>query len=610
MLSSICLIVSGEVLVMYLRNFVEVIAYFVILLAITAPLGRYLKKVFTGERTILSPVFQPFENLIFISARIDPKRGMNWKGYGTTMLVFSMLSLAVSYLLLRLQGYLPLNPQGFGGNEMTPDLAFNTASSFSTNTNWQSYSPELTLSYFSNMVSLAIHNWISAAVGLCIAVVVVRGFALSEAKEVGNFWADLVRGSIYVLFPMALISALIFLSQGVPQTFDAAREVTTLEGAKQIISLGPVASQEAIKQLGTNGGGFFNANSAHPFENPSPASNLLSMILMLSIPAGLTSMFGIMVGDKRQGWAIFGAMSALFLLGALACGVLEQQGTPHLSMLGINQAGSNLEPGGNMEGKELRFGIASSTLFATTTTAASCGAVNSMHDSYTPLGGLIPLFNMLTGEVIFGGVGSGLYGMLVYAVLAVFIAGLMVGRTPEYIGKKVGSYEVKMAMLALLVLAATILVLTCLSLNLDFSITSPWNRVGTSNTFLGNTRNNLNNSGPHGFTEVLYAFASATGNNGSAFAGLTANTPYFNIAIGMALLIGRFFMIVPLLAMAGSFAERKRVPPSLGTFPTDGLTFVVLLVGVVLIIGALTFLPALALGPIAEYFQMNKLLLQ
>lgn len=594
---------------MNIHGTVEILVYFGTILLLTKPMGLYLTQVFNGDRCFLSRFLGPLEKAIYKLSRIDNAREMNWREYSVSMLIFSFAGLLLSYALLRLQAYLPLNPQGFSAKEMTADLAFNTAISFTTNTNWQSYSPEATVSYFSNMVALAIHNWMSAAVGIAIAVALVRGFAHSGVNSIGNFWVDTVRAIIFVLLPISFVAALLFVYTGVPQNFSDPQEITTIEGIKQVIPQGPIASQEAIKQLGTNGGGYFNANSAHPYENPTPAADTLTKILIFLIPAGLTYMFGKMVGNVRQGWTIFAAMSVLFLLGAFVCNIAEQSGNPHLTKLGIDQTPSLMQPGGNMEGKELRFGIASSTLFATITTGASCGAVNAMHDSFTPLGGLVPLFNILSGEVIFGGVGAGLYGMLMFAILAVFIAGLMVGRTPEYLGKKIGRFEVQMSMLAVLVLAASILGFSALSLNLHFSPESAWNRVGSSATFLGATINNLNNSGPHGFSEVLYAFASGTGNNGSAFAGITANTPYYNLTLGLAMLIGRFLMIIPLLAMAGSLAAGKRIPESRGTFPTDNAIFVTLLVGTVLIVGALTFFPALSLGPIVEHFQMHKLML-
>jgi K+-transporting ATPase ATPase A chain len=514
------------------------------------------------------------------------------------MLGFSLVSMLATYALLRLQGSLPLNPQGFSGQQMTPHLAFNTAASFMTNTNWQSYSPEATLSYFSNMVSLAIHNWASAAVGLAVAVALVRGLTRRSAEGIGNFWVDVVRGTLYVLLPICLVGALVYVAGGVPQTFDGPRVITTMEGATQTIALGPVASQETIKQLGTNGGGFFNANSAHPFENPSPWTDLFTKVLIFLIPAGLTYMFGKMVGNVRQGWAVFAAMSILFLAGAFGAAAAEQSGNPAFTHYGVATA--------NMEGKEARFGIVGSTLFASITTGASCGAVNSMHDSYTPLGGLVPLFNILTGEVIFGGVGAGLYGMLLFVILAVFIAGLMVGRTPEYLGKKIGKFEVQMAMIAVLAMAFSILGMSAIGSVLDVPKEGSMAALNTlAETVYGPMSANLNNPGPRGFTEVLYAFTSATGNNGSAYAGLTANTPIYNTMLGLAMIIGRFFVIIPVLAIAGHMAKKKVAPASAGTFPTDSATFSLLLVGVVLIVGALTFFPALALGPIVEHLQMT-----
>lgn len=595
---------------MNIHGSLEILVYFAVLLLLTAPMGSYLARVFEGEKTVFSPLLRPIERFFYKLAGVDESKEMNWQEYSIAMLLFSAAGLLLSYGLLRLQGGLPLNPQGFGVKEMTPDLAFNTAVSFTSNTNWQSYAPEATVSILSNMVALAIHNWMSAAVGIALAVAIARGFVRVSAQTIGNFWTDLVRCTLYVLFPISLVGALIFVYTGVPQNFSAPVAISTLEGAQQTIPQGPIASQEVIKQLGTNGGGYFNANSAHPYENPSPAADILTKFLIFLIPAGLTYMFGKMAGNTRQGWAIFAAMSVMFIFGAFICNIYEQQGNPHFTKLGIDQAASALQPGGNMEGKEVRFGIASSSLFATITTGASCGAVNSMHDSYTPIGGLVPLFNILTSEVIFGGVGAGLYGMLMYVVLAIFIAGLMVGRTPEYLGKKIGKFEVQMAMLAVLICAACILGFSALSSVLDLPQESAWNRVGTTATYYGAPKNNVNNGGSHGLSEILYAFASGTGNNGSAFAGITANTPYYNTMLGIAMLCGRFLMIVPLVALAGSLAGRKRAPESLGTFPTDNATFVVLLVGVVLIVGALTFFPALALGPLVEHFQMHSLFLQ
>lgn len=570
---------------------VQILLLFGVLLFITRPLGRYMASVFEGERTFLHAPLGWLERGAYRVLGVDPRRDMKWTTYAVALLVFSAVATVFSYGALRLQGFLPLNPQQVGARQMTPDLAFNTALSFATNTNWQNYSPEVTVSYFSNMVALAIHNWASAAVGMAVAVAVVRGFARSGVDGVGNFWADVVRCTVYVLLPICLVGALLFVALGVPQTFDPYAVVTTVEGGKQVIGLGPVASQEIIKHLGTNGGGFFNANSAHPFENPSPLANFFSLVLIWSIPSALTRTFGKMVGNTKQGWALWGAMAALAVAGMLICTSAEQAGTPHLAAAHVQTAPSALQPGGNMEGKEVRFGIAGSALFATVTTGASCGAVNAMHDSFTPLGGLVLLFNILSGEVIFGGVGAGLYGMLMFAVLAVFIAGLMVGRTPEYLGKKVEKYEVQMTMLATLILAASVLGLTALA----------------SSDVVDRAADRLNNAGAHGFSEMLYAYASTTANNGSAFAGLSGNTPFYNTTLGIAMLSGRFLMIVPLLAMAGALAKKTRVPASSGTFPTDTPTFAALLVGVVLIVGALTYFPALALGPIVEQFQMQAL---
>ena len=594
---------------------VQMLLFFGLLFLLTKPLGSYMAKVYSGEKTFMSRPLGWLERGAYRALGIDPDRDMKWTTYAVAMLLFSLVSLLFTYAALRLQGFLPLNPQGFSGKQMPPDLAFNTAVSFTSNTNWQGYSPDVTLSYFSNMVALAIHNWASAAVGMAIAIAVIRGFSRKSASGVGNFWADMVRGTVYVLLPLALLGAVVFLAAGVPQNFDPYTVVTTLEGGKQTIALGPVASQEIIKQLGTNGGGFFNANSAHPFENPTPFSNFFTLLLIWSIPAALTFTFGKLVGNTKQGWALFGAMATLAIAGAVICTSAEQAGTPHLDHAHIETAATALQSGGNMEGKETRFGIASSALFATVTTGASCGAVNSMHDSFTPIGGLVPLFNMLTGEVIFGGVGAGLYGMLMFAVLAVFIAGLMVGRTPEYLGKKIEKFEVQMAMLATLVLAASVLGFTALSSTLDLPKegalaalnTWPGSAYGGGDTIYGATTGNLNNGGPHGFSEIFYAFASATGNNGSAFAGITANTPWYNVTLGLAMLVGRFLMIVPLLAMAGALAKKASVPASSGTFPTDTPTFSALLIGVVLIVGALTYFPGLALGPVVEHFQMNSL---
>ena len=594
---------------------IQIVLYFGVLLLITKPLGSYMARVFAGERTWLQPALGWLERSTYRVLGVDPERNMHWTTYAVAMLSFSFVSFSFSYVALRLQGFLPLNPQGYGAKQMPADLAFNTAMSFTTNTNWQSYSPELTVSYFSNMVALAIQNWASAAVGMAVAIAIVRGFAHERAAGIGNFWADTVRATLYVLLPICLAGAVVFVAMGVPQNFDPYTIATTLEGSKQTIAQGPVASQEIIKQLGTNGGGFFNANSAHPFENPSPLSNFFTLLLIWSIPAGITHTFGKLVGNPKQGWALFGAMAALALAGMIVCSSAEQAGTTHLARAHVALQPTAAQPGGNMEGKEVRFGIAASALFATVTTGASCGAVNAMHDSFTPLGGLVPLFNMLSGEVIFGGVGAGLYGMLMFAVLAVFIAGLMVGRTPEYVGKKIERFEVQMAMLATLICCASVLGFTAISSVIDLPKAGalaalnawPGSAYGSSDTAYGAAIGNVNNLGPHGFSEILYAYASGTGNNGSALAGLTANTLWYNLSIGLAMLLGRFMMIVPLLAMAGALAAKKIVPASSGTFPTDNLTFAGLLVGVVIIVGALTYIPGLSLGPIVEHFKMLAL---
>lgn len=553
-------------------------AFFLGLLTIiTKPMGLYIVQVLdVNGRICLDPVLKPVERLTYRLIGIDPQREQTWKGYTFAVLAFSFIGIVFTYAILRLQGLLPLNPQGLPG--LSHHLAFNTAVSFATNTNWQSYGGESTLSYFSQMVGLTFHNFASAAVGIGIAAALVRGIARSSAKTIGNFWADLVRVTYYLLLPICVIFGLFLVSQGMIQNFDAYTKVKTLEGTEQIIAQGPVASQVAIKMLGTNGGGFFNANAAHPFENPTPLSNFVQMLSIFAIGSGLTYYLGRMVKNQGHGWAVWAAMMVLFIGGVLVCAHCEAAGNPAHQQLGIAAAD------GNMEGKEVRFGLFNSSLFATITTAASCGAVNAMHDSFTPIGGLVPLFMIELGEVVIGGVGAGLYGMLVFVILAVFIAGLMVGRTPEYLGKKIQAKEVKLAMLTLLVLTASILGFTA------WACVSDWGVAG------------LNNSGPHGFSEMLYAFSSATGNNGSAFAGLTANTPWYNTTLGIAMLIGRFLMIVPIMAIAGSLAGKQAVPPSAGTFPVNGATFTVLLIGVVLLVGALNFLPALALGPIVEHF--------
>lgn len=588
----------------------QILAYFAIILLLTRPTGLFMAKLFDGKRTFLHPILRRVETFTYRICGVQEQVEQRWTQYTFALIAFSVASFVVIYVLQRLQGFLPLNPQGFSASNVPPDLAFNTAVSFVTNTNWQAYSGESTLSYFVQMSALTVQNFASAAVGIAAAIALVRGFSRERANTIGNFWVDLTRATIYILLPIAVIAALFFCSQGVIQNFNSYTHVKTLEGAGQVIAQGPVASQEAIKMLGTNGGGFFNANSAHPFENPSPITNFVQLILIFLIPAGLTYTFGVMIGDRRQGWAIFGACSAMFLAGAFTCYWAEQKGNPLLSRFGIEAAATPGQPGGNMEGKETRFGIAASTLFATVTTDASCGAVNSMHDSYTPLGGLVPLFNIQTGEVIFGGAGAGLYGILLYAVLAVFIAGLMVGRTPEYIGKKIEQKEVKMAMLALISTAFSILVFSAISSVIKFApptkdakgqpvVHSYWNPPGAA-------ASNVADSGAHGFSEMLYAYSSGTGNNGSAFAGITANTPWYDLTIGLAMLIGRFLFVIPLLAVSGSLVKKKRIPASAGTLPTNGPMFVGLVVGTVILVGALTFFPALALGPIVEHFLMYQ----
>jgi len=530
-------------------------------------------------------VLQPLERLIYLIGGVKEDEEQHWTVYGVAVLAFSLAGFLSLYLIQRLQASLPFNPQHLPA--VGEHLAFNTAISFVTNTNWQSYVPETTMSYLVQMAGLTVHNFVSAATGIALAVALVRGFARRSARSIGNFWVDLTRCTLYILLPISIAVGLFFVFEGTPQNQMAYTDATTLEGVKQSIAQGPVASQEVIKMLGTNGGGFFNANSSHPFENPSALTNLVQIILIFSLGASLTNVFGRMVGDQRQGWAIFAVMGVLFLAGTTVCYWAESGANPALSGLHIDQTASVLQAGGNMEGKEVRFGIANSALFATITTDASCGAVNAMHDSFMPLGGMIPMINIQLGEIIFGGVGSGLYGMLLFVVIAMFVAGLMVGRTPEYLGKKLESREVKMAMLAILILPLSILGFTALVSVLPDGVAA------------------LNNGGPHGFSEMLYAFTSATGNNGSAFAGISANVLLYNATLGAAMFIGRFLMIVPMLAVAGSLAAKKIVPVSAGTFPTHGGLFVGLVVGVILIIGGLTFFPALALGPIVEHFAMH-----
>ena len=584
------------------NGWLQIAIFFALILLCAKPLGLYIANVMDGRRTWLTPVLRPLETLIYRLCGVPLNSGgvpeeQHWTRYSAALLAFSAFSALLLYAMQRLQLWLPFNPQGFSAGNVSPDLAFNTAASFTTNTNWQSYVPETTLSYFVQMAGLTVHNFLSAAAGLAIAIALVRGFARQNAGIIGNFWADLTRATLYILLPLSIVAALAFCSQGVVQNLDSYTAVTTVEGAKQTIAQGPVASQEAIKMLGTNGGGFFNANSAHPYENPTPLSNLLQMFLIFLIPGALTYTFGKMVRDTRQGWALFAAMSVLWLAGVAAAYHFEQHGTPMLQKAGIELSATDDQPGGNMEGKETRFGIANSALFAAVTTDASCGAVNSWHDSFTPLGGLVPLFNIQLGEVVFGGVGAGLYGMLMFAVLAVFIAGLMVGRTPEYLGKKIEKKEVKMAMIAMLVLAASILFFAGASSVMAFAKNSYWNAPGPAAA-------NTNNPGAHGLTEILYAYTSATGNNGSAFAGINVNTPWYNLTLGFAMLIGRFLMLLPLLAIAGSLAAKKQIPVSAGTFPTHGPLFVSLLVGVVVIVGALTYFPVLSLGPLVEHLML------
>jgi K+-transporting ATPase ATPase A chain len=583
-------------------GWLQIAIFFALILVCAKPLGAYIALVMEGRRVWLSPLLGPVERLLYriCGVRLDSAgqpEEQHWTRYAGAVLAFSAFSAMLLYAIQRLQVWFPFNPLGLSQNNVSPDLAFNTAVSFTTNTNWQSYVPETTLSYFVQMAGLTVHNFLSAAAGLGIAVALVRGFARHSTKTIGNFWADLTRAILYVLLPLSLAAALVLCSQGVIQNLHPYTAVTTLEGAKQTIAQGPVASQEAIKMLGTNGGGFFNANSAHPFENPTPFSNMFQMFLIFLIPGALTCTFGKMVRDTRQGWALFAAMSVLWFAGVLTAYHFEQQGTPMLAKAGIEMNATDSQTGGNMEGKETRFGIANSALFATVTTDASCGAVNGMHDSFTPLGGLVPLFNIELGEVVFGGVGAGLYGMLMFAILAVFIAGLMVGRTPEYLGKKIEQKEVKMAMISMLVLAASILFFAGAASVVEFAKNGYWNPQGPATA-------NTNNPGAHGLAEILYAYTGATGNNGSAFAGISANTPWYNLSLGFAMLIGRFLMLLPLLAIAGSLAGKKQIPVSAGTFPTHGPLFVTLLVGVVLIVGALTYFPALSLGPIVEHLML------
>ena len=594
---------------MDLFGWIQLIVFVGVLLVLTKPMGHYLVRVLDPQgKTLIDPVMGPVERLLYHLFGLDSKQEQDWKQYSVSLFVFSLIGLLFTYAILRLQHLLPLNPQGFG--PVSPDLAFNTAVSFTTNTNWQNYGGESTLSYFSQMVGLVFHNFASAATGIAIAAALVRGIARHSSKTLGNFWVDLVRVNLYLLLPICLVYAVFLVSQGMIQNFKPYETVrlvepTTVQVPKkdatgqpiidekgnpimqeqkletQTVPQGPVASQVAIKMLGTNGGGFFNANASHPYENPTPLSNFIQMLSIFLIPSALTYYLGRMVKNQKHGWAVWGAMFILFFAAAVVCWWAEDAGNPRLTALGVDPAT------GNMEGKEVRFGIFNSALFATITTDASCGAVNSMHDSFTPLGGMIPLFNIQLGEVVFGGVGAGLYGMLVFVVLAVFLTGLMVGRTPEYLGKKIESYDVKVSVLAVLILIFSILGFSA------WAAVSKWGLAG------------LNNSGPHGLSEMLYAYSSGTGNNGSAFAGLNGNTPWYNTTLGLAMLLGRFVMIVPILALAGSLGRKKLIPASGGSFPAWGAMFTLVLVGTILIVGALTFLPALALGPIVEHFLMT-----
>ncbi|MGE0394902.1 MAG: potassium-transporting ATPase subunit KdpA [Vicinamibacterales bacterium] len=571
---------------MTLNGWLQILVFLLAVFLATPLIGGYMARVFARERTWLDPVLRPVERLIYRLTGVDETREMRWTEYAIGVLLFGVVSMLALYAIQRLQGVLPWNPQGFGA--VPPALAFNTAVSFATNTNWQAYGGESSLSYFTQMVGLAYHNFMSAAVGLTVAIAFIRGIAQKEKDTLGNFWVDLVRGSLWVLLPIAVVGALALVSQGVVQNLKPYDTVTTVEGAKQVIAQGPVASQEIIKQFGTNGGGFFNANSSHPFENPTPLTNFLAMFGIFAISSGLTWTLGKMTGSPKHGWAVWAAMAFLFLAGVTVAYWAEARGNPMLTAAGADQAVSAMSPGGNMEGKEVRFGIANTALFATVTTDASCGAVNGWHDSLTPLGGLVPLANMQLSEVVFGGVGAGMYGILVYIILAVFIAGLMVGRTPEYLGKKIQAFEVQMAMLTVLIFSILILTFTAIS------SVSPG--FGTSSVF---------NPGPHGLSEMLYAYSSAAANNGSAFGGISVNTNWYNTTLGLSMLFGRFFMIIPPLAIAGSLSRKKLVPASLGTFPVTTPLFTSLLVGVILIVGALTFFPAVSLGPIVEHFMMN-----
>jgi K+-transporting ATPase ATPase A chain len=564
--------------------------YLVVLLLLVKPLGSFMAKVYQGERTFLSPVLSPVERFIYRITGVKPQEEMNWKMYAFAMLLFSLVGLVTLYGLQRLQAILPLNPQKLGA--VAPDLSFNTSVSFNSNTNWQSYGGETTMSYLTQMLGLAVHNFLSAAIGLAVLIALIRGFVRHSAETIGNAWVDMTRSILYILIPLSLILAIVLVSQGVVQTFGASQKASLLQPiqdangqtiTQQVIAVGPVASQEAIKQLGTNGGGFFNVNSAHPLENPTPLSNFLEMLAILLIPASLCYTFGKMVKDTKQGWALLTAMTLIFVAMLSVAVWAEQSGNPMFTKLGVDQTASAIQPGGNMEGKELRFGITNSALWATATTAASNGSVNAMHDSFTPLGGLVPMWMMQLGEVVFGGVGSGLYGMLAFVIVAVFIAGLMIGRTPEYLGKKIESYEMKMASLMVLIPVVAVLLGTAVAV------------------LVPSGRSAVSNPGAHGFSEILYAFSSASNNNGSAFAGLATNNLFYNIALGLAMLLGRYWLMIPALAISGSLVRKKHVPPSVGTLPTHTPLFIIWLITVVIIVGALSFFPALSLGPFVEH---------
>jgi potassium-transporting ATPase potassium-binding subunit len=578
----------------------QIFVFLLVIFALARPLGVYMARVFSGEKTFFDAVARPVERLLYRLTGVDETREMRWTEYAASMLLFSGVSMVLLYVIQRVQQHLPWNPQHL--TAVAPDLAFNTAASFTTNTNWQAYTPETTMSYFTQMAGLAYHNFASAAVGIALAIAVIRGIARREKETIGNFWVDFTRGILWVLLPACLVIALVFVSQGVIQNlhpYDTAKllnpqtvsqtgadgKTTTQTVTEQVIAQGPVASQEAIKILGTNGGGFFNVNSAHPYENPTPLTNFLQLVMIFAIPSGLTYTLGRMTGSQRHGWAVWAAMAALFVTGVMCAYAAEARGNPLLH--GVDQRASTTQSGGNMEGKEVRFGIANSALYATVTTDASCGAVNSMHDSFTPLGGMIPLINMMLGEVVFGGVGAGLYGMVVFVILAVFIAGLMVGRTPEYLGKKIEAYDVKMAMLTVLIFSLIILTFTAIG------VATPYGKAGISNP------------GPHGLSQILYAYTEGAANNGSAFAGGNWNSPWYNTSISFDMLLGRFFMVIPVLAIAGNLARKKIVPESAGTFPVTTPLFSILLVSVILIVGALTFFPALSLGPILEHLLMH-----